>query len=105
MADFKILVGAECYGGPILEDEGYKVPDHLNNDDADIRYCAAPLALFYVNKVGHLMPIAIQINQEPGPENPIWTPQEPNVHDWMLAKFWVSVAESNYHQVKSLFLN
>ena len=99
MADFKVLAGAKCYGGPVIEDEGYKLPDDINNDEADIRYCAAPLALFYVNKFGHLMPIAIQINQESGPENPIWTPHEANEHDWMLAKLWVSLAESNYHQV------
>ncbi len=104
MADFKVLVGAQCYGGPILEDMGYSVPDHMNHDQADIRYCAAPLILFYVNKLGHLMPIAIQISQQPGPENPIWTPQEPNEHDWMLAKFWVGVAESNFHQVYRTFL-
>ena len=94
-----MLVGAKSYGGPVLEDIGYKVPDHLKHDEADIRYCAAPLALFYVNKLGHLMPIAIQINQEPGPENPIWTPHEENEHDWMMAKFWLAVAESNFHQV------
>ena len=94
-----MLVGAKCYGGPVLEDIGYQVPDHLKHDGADIRYCAAPLALFYVNKLGHLMPIAIQINQEPGPENPIWTPHEKNEHDWRTAKFWLAVAESNFHQV------
>ena len=86
MDNFKIFVGAQTYGGPILDDMGYKAPDDMNHDQANIRYCAAPLVLFYVNKSGHLMPIAIQINQEPGPENPIWTPQEPNEHDCMLAK-------------------
>jgi hypothetical protein len=94
-----MLEGIKCYRGRILEDSDHKVPDKINHDNADIRYCAAPLALFYVNKLGYLMPIAIQINQKPGPENPIWTPSEPNEHDWMLAKLWVAVAESNYHQV------
>ena len=47
------------------------------------------------------MPIAIQINQEPGPENPIWLPHETNQHDWILAKFWLAVAESNFHQVST----
>nr|ABW76418.1 allene oxide synthase/8R-lipoxygenase fusion protein [Gersemia fruticosa] len=104
LADFEQLVGAKCYGGPILEDDGYKVPDEINHDNADVRYCAAPLALFNVNKQGHLMPIAIQINQAPGPENPIWTPSEPNEHDWMLAKFWLAVAESNVHQLNTHLL-
>ncbi|XP_028395809.1 allene oxide synthase-lipoxygenase protein [Dendronephthya gigantea] len=104
MVDFEALVGAKCYGGPILEDMGYKVPDNINHENADVRYCAAPLALFYVNKLGHLMPIAIQISQEPGPENPIWTPHEANEHDWMLAKFWLAVAESNFHQLNTHLL-
>nr|AHK60922.1 allene oxide synthase/8R-lipoxygenase fusion protein a [Capnella imbricata] len=104
LVDFKILVGAKCYGGPILEDLGYTIPDGVNHENADIRYCAAPLALFYVNKLGHLMPIAIQISQEPGPDNPIWTPHEPNEHDWMMAKFWLGVAESNYHQLNTHLL-
>ncbi|XP_046861552.1 allene oxide synthase-lipoxygenase protein-like [Xenia sp. Carnegie-2017] len=99
IVDYEILVGCKTYGGPVLDDFGYQAPDHLKHDKADVRYCAAPIALFYVNKQGHLMPIAIQINQEPGPENPIWTPHEPNPYDWMLAKLWLRVAESNFHQL------
>ena len=98
--DFKILEDARCYGHPTPEDLEQKLPDEGKNDNADIRYCAAPLGLFYVNKVGHLLPIAIQINQQHGPDNPIWTPNEPNKHDWMLAKFWLAAAEANFHQVR-----
>ena len=99
MVDFKMLEGAQCYGGRIPDDLGYSAPAHLNHESADLRYCAEPLAMFYVNKSGHLMPIAIQLRQEPGPTNLIWTPNEPNEHDWMLAKMWVRLAEANYHQV------
>ncbi|XP_046861563.1 allene oxide synthase-lipoxygenase protein-like isoform X2 [Xenia sp. Carnegie-2017] len=99
IVDYEILVGCKTYGGLVLDDFGYQAPDHLKHDKADVRYCAAPLALFYVNKEGHLMPITIQINQEPGPANPIWTPHEEHQNDWMLAKFWLRVAESNFHQL------
>ena len=99
MVDYKILEGATCYGGRIPDDLGHSAPDHVNHDSADLRYCCEALGLFYVNKSGHLMPIAIQLRQQPGPENPIWTPNEPNEHDWMLAKLWLRVADANVHQV------
>jgi len=52
----------------------------------------APLVLLYVQASGDLVPLAIQLKQEPGDNNPIWT-----VHDhdenWILAKLWVRCAD------------
>ena len=31
----------------------------------------APIALFYLNRDKTLMPLAIQLNQQPGPNNPV----------------------------------
>ena len=31
----------------------------------------APMALFYLNRSETLMPLAIQLNQQPGPNNPV----------------------------------
>ena len=99
MVDYKILEGAKCYRGRIPDDLGHSAPHRINHDSADVRYCCEPLALFYVNSKGHLMPIAIQLHQKHGRANPIWTPNEANKHDWMLAKLWVRLADSNVHQV------
>ena len=99
MVDYKILEGAKCYGSRIPDDLGHSAPAHINHDSADMRYCCEPLALFFVNNAGHLMPIAVQLRQKPGPDNPIWTPNETNKHDWMLVKLWVRLADSNVHQV------
>jgi len=60
--------------------------------DADHRYVAAPLVLLYVRRNGDLVPLAIQLKQHPGPDNPIWTPRDRAEH-WILAKLWVLNAD------------
>ncbi|VDI69843.1 arachidonate 5-lipoxygenase [Mytilus galloprovincialis] len=57
-----------------------------------------PLALFhYEEETGRLMPIAIQLFQEPSETNPVFYPSDPE-YTWMLAKMWYSLADSTYHQ-------
>ncbi|XP_071127742.1 allene oxide synthase-lipoxygenase protein-like [Mytilus edulis] len=56
-----------------------------------------PLALFYFNNSKRLMPIAIQLFQQKGPNNPVFLPSDP-VYTWMLAKMWYSLADSTYNQ-------
>ncbi|CAG2249787.1 ALOX5 [Mytilus edulis] len=56
-----------------------------------------PFALFYFNNANHLMPIAIQLFQQKGPDNPVFLPSDP-VYVWMLAKMWYNLADSTYHQ-------
>ena len=50
-------------------------------------YNAAPICLLYVNGSDQLVPIAIQLKQEPGDKNPIFLPSD-NWLDWLLAKMY-----------------
>ncbi|XP_052793622.1 polyunsaturated fatty acid 5-lipoxygenase-like isoform X5 [Mya arenaria] len=60
-------------------------------------YTCVPIALFFVNEKQHLVPIAIQLHQEKGPDNPIFLPDDsPNV--WLKAKMWFNNADANVHQ-------
>ena len=63
------------------------------------KYLAAPLALFVVRKSDlRLMPVAIQCQQQPGPTNPIFTPQDG--WNWQIAKLFVEVADGNIHEAQ-----
>ncbi|KAL7889002.1 hypothetical protein AOLI_G00039760 [Acnodon oligacanthus] len=61
------------------------------------QYLAAPLCLLFSTQ-GKLMPIAIQLYQQPGPENPIFLPSDSET-DWMLAKIFVRNAEFSEHEL------
>jgi arachidonate 15-lipoxygenase len=61
------------------------------------KYLYAPLALFAVNKdTRKLVPVAIQCKQRPGPENPVFTPDDG--YNWRIAKTIVEIADGNYHE-------
>ncbi len=61
------------------------------------KYLYAPLALFAVDKqTKDLMPVAIQCEQTPGTDNPIFTPR--NGFNWLIAKTIVEVADGNFHE-------
>ncbi|KAK6172838.1 hypothetical protein SNE40_016418 [Patella caerulea] len=56
-----------------------------------------PIGLFMINKNKQLRPIAIQLFQKPGPDNPVFLPTDhPNT--WVLAKMWYNNADAAYHQ-------
>uniref|UniRef100_H2VCF5 Uncharacterized protein n=1 Tax=Takifugu rubripes TaxID=31033 RepID=H2VCF5_TAKRU len=55
------------------------------------------LCLFYVNAEKKLMPIAIQLQQEPSETNPIFLPSDSET-DWLLAKFFIKNAYALMHQ-------
>ncbi|XP_060063502.1 polyunsaturated fatty acid 5-lipoxygenase-like [Ylistrum balloti] len=57
----------------------------------------APVALFFVNGKRKLMPIAIQLFQSPGKDNPVFLPTDPE-YTWITAKLWFNHADSTYHQ-------
>ncbi len=69
----------------------------------DQKYICTPLAMFAVPEKGHknypyLCPIAIQCFQQPGPNNPIFTPKDDN---WLIAKTIVQIADANFHEAIS----
>ncbi|KAJ1084534.1 hypothetical protein NDU88_004681 [Pleurodeles waltl] len=86
IADYKILEG---------------IPENIL--DGHKQYMAAPLCLFYLTPQDEMIPLAIQINQTPGPENPIFLPSD-NEWDWLLAKIWVRSSNFATHQSLSHFL-
>ncbi|XP_072360849.1 polyunsaturated fatty acid 5-lipoxygenase-like isoform X2 [Scyliorhinus torazame] len=67
------------------------------------QYLAAPICLLYLDKQNRLMPIAIQLKQTPGGENPIFLPSDPEL-DWLLAKMWVRSSEFQVYQMVSHLL-
>uniref|UniRef100_A0A673X7C2 Zgc:152891 n=1 Tax=Salmo trutta TaxID=8032 RepID=A0A673X7C2_SALTR len=67
------------------------------------QFLAAPLVLLHLNQQGELKPIAIQLQQAPGPQNPVFLPSDPGP-DWLLAKTWVRCSDFQCHQLSSHFL-
>uniref|UniRef100_A0A672HFP0 Si:dkey-17e16.9 n=1 Tax=Salarias fasciatus TaxID=181472 RepID=A0A672HFP0_SALFA len=57
----------------------------------------AGLCLFYMNPENKLMPIAIQLHQQPSEQNPIFLPSDSET-DWLLAKIFVKSADAMAHQ-------
>ncbi|EGV20546.1 lipoxygenase family protein [Thiocapsa marina] len=61
------------------------------------RYLAHPIALFYVNGEGRLMPVAIQLFQRPE-AGPIFTPKDdPGL--WLAVKTFTQSADAQVHEV------
>ena len=61
-------------------------------------YCCAPMCLLYVNGSDQLVPIAIQLNQKPGDENPIFLPSD-HLMDWLMAKIYYQSAHLQVTQI------
>ncbi|XP_036407953.1 hydroperoxide isomerase ALOXE3-like [Megalops cyprinoides] len=81
LCDYKILEG---------------VPTNVVNGKQ--QYQAVPLCLLYKNSEDKMLPIAIQLKQQPGKQNPIFLPSD-SEHDWLLAKIFVRSAEFSEHQL------
>uniref|UniRef100_A0A8C7JYE0 Uncharacterized protein n=1 Tax=Oncorhynchus kisutch TaxID=8019 RepID=A0A8C7JYE0_ONCKI len=62
------------------------------------QYMAAPLVLLYRTPDDKLVPIAIQLKQEPGEDNPIFLPTD-SEYDWLLAKIFVRSADFAEHEL------
>ncbi|NET38585.1 MAG: hypothetical protein F6K19_42425 [Cyanothece sp. SIO1E1] len=66
------------------------------------KFATAPLALYYWQTAvapsqGRLMPVAIQLHQQPGPGNPVFTPLDGS--NWYTAKLFVQIADGNHHEL------
>uniref|UniRef100_A0A4W5R274 Arachidonate 15-lipoxygenase type B n=1 Tax=Hucho hucho TaxID=62062 RepID=A0A4W5R274_9TELE len=78
----------------------YKNLDGLKANVINMKkqYMAAPLVLLYRTPDDKLMPIAIQLKQKPGDDNPIFLPTD-SEYDWLLAKIFVRSADLQEHQL------
>ncbi|KAM4633803.1 hydroperoxide isomerase ALOXE3-like [Polymixia lowei] len=65
---------------------------------------AAGLCLLYNNPENKLIPIAIQLNQQPSEQNPIFLPTDPE-NDWLLAKMFVKNADTIQYQAVYHLMN
>jgi hypothetical protein len=79
--------------------------DHESIGGIDTKngYLAVPVSLFYCNKLGQLLPLAIQLEQQPGPDAPIFTPNDA-FWLWTTVKAYVQAADATYHEVASHLL-
>ncbi|KAK2863561.1 hypothetical protein Q5P01_003094 [Channa striata] len=78
----------------------YKTLDGLqpNTINGKKQYLVAPLVLLHKTPDEKLVPIAIQLKQTPGDDNPIFFPTD-SVYDWLLAKIFVRSADFQLHQL------
>ncbi|CAL8404848.1 unnamed protein product [Boreogadus saida] len=83
----------------------YKLLDGLkaNKVNGKQQYLMAPLVLLHKTPEDQLMPIAIQLKQEPSKDNPIFCPTD-SEYDWLLAKMFVRSADFQDHQLNSHLL-
>ncbi|XP_042359022.1 hydroperoxide isomerase ALOXE3-like [Plectropomus leopardus] len=70
----------------------------------ELLHVTAGLCLLYVNQEKKLMPIAIQLHQQPSEQNPIFLPSDPEA-DWLLAKMFIKNADSMDHQAVHHLMN
>ncbi|MEZ6017076.1 MAG: lipoxygenase family protein [Planctomycetota bacterium] len=83
----------------------YEVIDGLPayETDDERRYCTAGMGLFYRSDAKELLPVAIQLGQDPK-QCPLFTPHDTAL-DWLAAKIYLKNAEANLHQMVTHALN
>ncbi|XP_075054039.1 polyunsaturated fatty acid lipoxygenase ALOX15B-like [Mixophyes fleayi] len=87
LADYKLLQG---------------IPAN-NSINGKQQYIAAPMCLLWKNPQNELVPIAIQLAQNPGKNAPIFLPND-SESDWLLAKIWVRNSDFQVHQLNTHLL-
>jgi arachidonate 15-lipoxygenase len=95
------LAAALAEGRLFLSD--YKLWDGIPTGETDglKKHLHAPLALFSRLADGQLHPVCIQCDQQPGEDNPIWTPQDGIA--WRMAKAIVASADITVNGVVAHF--
>lgn len=68
-------------------------PGHI--DGGRKQYITAPIVVLFLQSDGLLRPVAIQLYQGPGPDNPIYTSKDGNL--WLAAKMFAQIADGNHH--------
>ncbi|XP_026871364.2 arachidonate 12-lipoxygenase, 12S-type isoform X2 [Electrophorus electricus] len=91
-------------GNVFLVDHGVMDGIPANSIRNQKQYIAAPLCLLYEHPDKGLIPIAIQLEQNPSRDTPIFLPNDPPLA-WLLAKMWVRHAEFQVFQVLSHLLS
>ncbi|XP_041641858.1 arachidonate 12-lipoxygenase, 12R-type-like isoform X2 [Cheilinus undulatus] len=83
----------------------YKVFDGVepNTINGKKQYLMAPLVLLHKTHDDKMKPIAIQLKQTPGDDNPIFYPTD-SEYDWLIAKIFVRSAYFNEHQLNAHLL-
>jgi len=83
----------------------YKILEGLpsNNNQGVVRYVYPAMALLYLDTEKDLKPIAIQLGQNPGPETPIFIPNDQQ-DDWMLAKMHLKCADAQVYYLVTYLL-
>ncbi|XP_051023579.1 polyunsaturated fatty acid lipoxygenase ALOX15B [Acomys russatus] len=92
-------------GSLFLVDHGILSGVQTNVINGKRQFSAAPMTLLHQSSgSGPLLPIAIQLKQTPGPDNPIFLPSD-DKWDWLLAKTWVRNAEFSVHEALTHLLH
>ncbi|XP_052614585.1 polyunsaturated fatty acid lipoxygenase ALOX15B isoform X3 [Peromyscus californicus insignis] len=92
-------------GSLFLVDHGILSGVQTNVINGKPQFSAAPMTLLYQSsEAGPLLPLAIQLKQTPGPDNPIFLPSD-DKWDWLLAKTWVRNAEFSVHEALTHLLH
>jgi arachidonate 15-lipoxygenase len=103
---FRIAAPGDTLNAALAEGRLY-LADYALLDGAELgtfpngqKYLYAPLALFVVtNTKKELLPVAIQCKQQPGADNPIFTPDDG--YNWLIAKSIVETADGNIHEAST----
>ncbi|KAM4688537.1 hydroperoxide isomerase ALOXE3-like isoform 2-T2 [Discoglossus pictus] len=69
-----------------------------NTINGQTQYITAPMCLLWKSPQNHIIPVAIQLVQNPSEEAPIFLPSD-SEWDWTLAKIWVRNAEFHIHEI------
>lgn len=70
-----------------------KNPGHI--DGGQKQHITSPIVVLLQQSDGMLRPIAIQLYQDAGPDNPIYTANDGNL--WLAAKTFAQIADGNHH--------